>query len=519
LKTVDPINGWKTVFIPNGDAALRSISTNLQKDLELCGRLSECLNILITGSPDYIPQIAVTDSQVQRKFTVVNVTSSEYTEEDIAQAYLGSESQTGLKRTQRMSMSRRLSKLLVTDNTVVMGQQTGLPTGPRISRIRASNRNSLKEEDEEAGEIDIEDEEELENEASDVISDAKRGASYNFSGQISLPDIIASIEEVESSSTPVAKPVEPTEDWTLVSPVEMSSPELVEFPESEMIESIDKYATSDTPLYRREDSSPEIVERDSKNFYSDTPSPGISHHSGYFDSISNTPDSSTPAHRRKSSMSESTHRRVYSSSSTPLNRRKVSMPETPLNRRKPSMPEVVKRRSFSSSYTPKSRSTALLRDKDLPEEQVRPGDTVDAAEVTEVVLSVDDSATFTPLRRGDSNVIPRERPEVMLDSTHDLTSMTPQDRRSVAQNTSASADENTVPTRVYTKREIQDIIANAPKDYEGLGKLKVEEDYLQQFINIKQIEQKTFVIDSNEDEEVYAIIDFAYPKVVCLCIG
>jgi hypothetical protein len=461
LKAVDPINGWKSIIIPSGDAALRSISTGLKNDLELCDRFSECIDILKRGSPDYKPQVTVNaEMQIQRKFTVVNVTSSDYTEEDIALAMSGMEPKTGLKRTQRLSMTRRLSKLLVTDTSIVMGQ-SGQAT-PKVKEIF-----ECLEEDEYFSDAEAE--------VVEVATDVRR---MNLSGQMSLPDIVASRDVGdESSTTPMANDSS-NEGWTIVSPVE-TSPVIVEFPESEMIESIEKFDSSDTPMYRREDSSPEIAESISKkDFYSDTPK----HRQGSHETLSSTKDDSSLDSNEFINVDSTTdevtdHISNYSRSATPVTRRKSSRPE------------IINRQDNVSSNTPVITSSETYFSLQEP-------------------VSVDQGDIS--IQRGESNI--GERPEMMLDSTFDMDSMTPFNRQSgnvsgasrkpsvgdrkpsvigrgYNASTTPRVDEtNSVPNSQmikYTKREIREAMENAPTDYANLGKLNIEDEYLEQVYLLK----------------------------------
>lgn len=453
---MDPIDGWKAIVIPPGDAALRSISTSHHEDLEICNLFSSCLDILKRGSPSYKPQVQVNaEIQPPRRFSVINVTSSEYTEEDILFAMTGLESKNGLKGKHRLSMTRRMSKLLVTDTSLVMGDQ------------KPGKEPIIKEMFEDMAE---EDEEEVNSEqgVDDVVLIPR---ATNFSGQMSLPDIIASRDDNEESMTPMARQDSSNEGWTFVSP---DSPVIVELHDPEVIESIEKNESSCTPMYRREDSSPEIVETTSLDFYS-----------------------ATPKYRPESS--EDTSIGSLESDSDVLDHlSNYSESVATSSRRKSSRPEIISRHSNAfSSYTPNVFSS--LASLGQPE----------------MILSVDDGTSFTP-----RDSIIHERPEVMLESTNELNSMTPLDHVESADyiHRKPSISSNPVPeTPVpqYTKQQIRTALESAPKEYAQLVTLNLESTYLDQFISGKLTTHKPSTISTFESEQVYAIIDFAYPKVVC----
>jgi hypothetical protein len=460
LKAVDPIDGWKAISIPSGDAALRSISTSHHNDLELCTLFSSCLDILKRGSPSYKPQMPVSaDVQPPRKFSVTNVTSSEYTEEDIALAMTGLESKS-MKGKHRLSMTRRMSKLLVTDTSIVMGDQTTSGNEPGIKK-ELFDYMAEEEEEEEISEKSV----------SDVVEIPR---AMNFSGQMSLPDIIASRDDGEDSMTPMTRQDSSNEGWTLVSP---DSPVIVEYHDPEIIESIEQAEASSTPMYRREDSSPEIVEATSLDFYSATPKYRPESKEDTNDSL----DSDSDAFGHLSN---------YSDSSAPSTRRKSSRPEI-----------ISRQTNASSSYTP--RVSSSLASLGQPE----------------VILSVNDGSTFTPR---DSVI--KERPEVMLESTNGLVSMTPLDnvesedytRRKPSVSFRSSQEINKDPKQ-YTNQQIRAALEAAPKEYAQLVTLNLESTYLDQFISSKLVSHNPSTINTVESEDVYAIIEFAYPKVTYDC--
>ncbi|KAL3901175.1 MAG: hypothetical protein SGCHY_000808 [Lobulomycetales sp.] len=235
IAVVDPINGWKELWHPSDTIGARLLSHTFKSDIYLCQKFSEYLTILRRGDSSGLTSrqsVAEFEDTLQRKFVEEDVTSTDYTEEEIGFALDQHKSKSGYFKPLQKEMTRRLSKLLVVDSSLkISGSQGAL--------LKEAEEDVFAEEDGVVSQEDSENEPLVDSRSSPIVIPAppvemppKTPTSpriANLRKQLSLPEVVDSVDIGETgTTTPMGRKDSSDSSWSIISSAIKSSPDIVQ---------------------------------------------------------------------------------------------------------------------------------------------------------------------------------------------------------------------------------------------------------------------------------------------------